>query len=118
MVKDFDLACGDLAEHFLQDEPCRSDPELYEKHRVDLARTIQQTVEDWFLTTETTVTEKQIKHMVDRFLGWKLPSDFSPDAGITFKPLPGPQIPPSGTNLFDASQVDAMVRYMVEGMPD
>jgi hypothetical protein len=25
---------------------------------------------------------------------------------------------PSGTNLFDATQADAMVRYMIDGMPD
>jgi len=32
-------------------------------------------------------TEDQIKHMVDRFLGWALPENFSPDAGISFKRL-------------------------------
>lgn len=31
------------------------------------------------------LTDKQIKHMVDRFLGWRLPKNFSPDAGISFK---------------------------------
>jgi hypothetical protein len=31
------------------------------------------------------MTEDQIKHMANRFLGWKLPSNFSPDAGISFK---------------------------------
>jgi hypothetical protein len=25
---------------------------------------------------------------------------------------------PSGTNLFDATQADAMVRYMIEGLPE
>ena len=69
------------------------------------------------------MTNQQIKHMVDRFLGWRLPENFSPDAGISFKPtfndhLPQPmKYEPSGTNLFDATQADAMVRYMVEGMP-
>lgn len=71
------------------------------------------------------MTKDQIKHMVDRFLGWKLPRDtFNPDCGISFdkKPFnthtPYPsQYEPSGTNLFDATQADAMVRYMVEGMP-
>lgn len=33
------------------------------------------------------MTKDQIKHMVDRFLGWKLPESFSPDAGISFEPL-------------------------------
>jgi len=68
------------------------------------------------------MTEDQIKYMVDRFLGWKLPSNFSPDAGISFKAdynehtaYPAKH-EPTGTNLFDASQADAMVRYMVEGL--
>jgi hypothetical protein len=69
------------------------------------------------------MTDEQIKHMVNRFLGWRLPENFQPDAGISFKaefnehtahPM---KHQPSGTNLFDASQADAMVRYMVEGMP-
>ncbi len=32
------------------------------------------------------MTEDQIKHMVNRFLGWKLPEHFKPDAGISFEP--------------------------------
>jgi len=70
------------------------------------------------------MTEDSIKHMVNRFLGWKLPENFSPDAGISFKagfnehsahPM---KHEPTGTNLFDATQADAMVRYMVEGSDD
>lgn len=69
------------------------------------------------------MTEDQIKHMVNRFLGWKLPESFNPDGGISFKrtfnehtdhPM---KHEPSGTNLLDASQADAMVRYMIDGMP-
>ena len=69
------------------------------------------------------MNEAQIKHMVDRFLGWKLPANFTPDGGVIFKPLGNEGTPheyrhvPSGTNLFDATQADAMVRYMIEGMP-
>ncbi len=62
------------------------------------------------------MNDAQIKHMVDRFLSWKLPDNFSPDAGISF----GPPVTwpwPTGTNLFDATQADAMVRHMVEGLP-
>src|SRR6185312_15606024 len=76
-------------------------------------------------TAWMTMTEDQIKHMVDRFLGWKLPRDsFNPDCGISFDKKPfnvhtaHPSLyEPSGTNLFDATQADAMVRYMVAGMP-
>ena len=68
------------------------------------------------------MTDDQIKQMVDRFLSWKLPEDFRPDAGISFKaefnentPFPMKHAP-SGTNLFDARQAEAMVRYMLEGI--
>lgn len=69
------------------------------------------------------MTDKQIRYMVDRFLTWRLPENFSPDAGISFKPdfNEGTAFPmkhePSGTNLFDADQTEKMVRHMVAGMP-
>ncbi len=62
-----------------------------------------------------TLTADQIKYMVDRFLGWRLPRDFKPDGGISFDLISAHG--PSGTNLFDANQADRMVRYMLEGMP-
>lgn len=66
------------------------------------------------------MTEEQIKYMVDRFLGWRLPQDFRPDAGISFtRPSYHPSVDatPSGTNLFDAQQAEAMLRYLIEGLP-
>lgn len=74
------------------------------------------------------MTEEQIKYMVDRFLSWKLPANFAPDAGITFTPeynveynaiygRPPQRHEPVGTNLFDAAQAEAMIRYIVEGLP-
>ena len=66
----------------------------------------------------------QIKHMVDRFLSWKLPENFSPDAGISFKAVFNEDTShpmkhePFGTNLFDAAQAEEMVRHMIGGMPD
>lgn len=69
------------------------------------------------------MTDDQIKHMTQRFLIWRLPEHFRPDAGISFKadynigtPYPAKH-EPTGTNLFDASQAEAMIRYMVDGMP-
>jgi len=71
------------------------------------------------------LTEAQIKQMVDRFLQWKLPDGFRPDAGISFEPRynvdnvhgwPEGKHEPSGTNLFDATQALAMVRHML-GLP-
>jgi hypothetical protein len=70
------------------------------------------------------MNEKQIKHMVDRFLGWKLPENFNPDGGISFKRMFNEntdhpmRAEPSGTNLFDAKEAEAMVRYMTDGLPN
>jgi hypothetical protein len=65
------------------------------------------------------MTDVQIKHMVDRFLTWRLPKDFNPDAGIRYtRPNYGPDVDatPSGTNLLSATQAEAMVRHMIDGV--
>lgn len=70
------------------------------------------------------MTDEQIKYMVDKFLGWHLPDAFSPDAGISFKPIYNEHLPipmrhsPTGTNLFDAEQARQMVEHMIEGIPE
>lgn len=54
----------------------------------------------------------EIKNMVNRFLGWRLPKDFSPDNGIKFTPFPSQQEDygwPVGTNIFTADQAEAML---------
>lgn len=64
----------------------------------------------------------QINHMVDRFLMWRLPQDFSPDNGIIFDPVASRGTDheymrtPVGTNLFSAVQATAMVRHMLDGL--
>lgn len=69
------------------------------------------------------MTDAQVKHMVERFLSWKLPEDFNPDAGISFKAEFNENTPwpmkhePMGTNLFDYTQAEAMVRHLVCGLP-
>jgi hypothetical protein len=68
------------------------------------------------------LTDAQIKHMVDRFLGWRLPKPWNPDNGVSYQRpnyahAPAEHDWPTGTNLFDADQATAMVRHMVEGMP-
>ncbi|MDB5440887.1 MAG: CcrColossus [Caulobacteraceae bacterium] len=70
------------------------------------------------------MTEEQIKHMRDRFLFWKLPANFAPDCGIRFDADAAKKLNPTnhryesvGTNLFDATQADGMVRFMVEDLP-
>lgn len=71
----------------------------------------------------TSLRDDQIKYMVDRFLGWRLPEHFSPDCGISFKANYNERTAypakhePTGTNLFDATQAEAMIRYLVDGMP-
>lgn len=68
---------------------------------------------------EVELTEEQINKMVDRFLGWKLPENFCPDAGISFKAEYNENTPypmkhePVGTNLFDAEQAREMIKYML-----
>lgn len=73
---------------------------------------------------ETKLREAQIEHMVQRFLRWRLPDDFNPDGGISFKatfnehtahPM---KAEPVGTNLFDYRQAKEMVRSMLEGLPN
>lgn len=76
------------------------------------------------LSPHADLTDAQVKHMVDRFLGWKLPQGFNPDNGITFSPsdhqtageVRSPHWP-SGTNLFDLRQAVGMIRYMAKGLP-
>jgi len=68
------------------------------------------------------VTEDDIEHMTQRFLGWKLPKNFNPDNGISFDPIGSKGTPaeyvrePSGTNLFDYVQAKEMIRHMVDGL--
>lgn len=68
------------------------------------------------------MNEEKIKHMVDRFLQWKLPVDFHPDAGITFKPDFNEHTDhpmkhePVGTNLLTADQAKEMIRFITEGI--
>lgn len=77
------------------------------------------------------MTDEQIEHMTQRFLAWKLPANFNPDAGISFKAeyndSPGVmralgltepmRHEPTGTNLFDYTQAETMIRHMIEGLP-
>ena len=61
--------------------------------------------------------DELVKHMANRFLGWKLPGDFWPDGGISFISVHPNKHEPIGTNLFTATQAEDMVRYMLEGAP-
>lgn len=69
------------------------------------------------------MTYEQINHMVNRFLNWKLPENFNPDGGVSFKKMFNEHTDhpmkhePSGTNLLDADQAAVLVRHMIEGLP-
>ena len=69
------------------------------------------------------MTDAQIKQMAERFLAWKLPADFAPDAGISFKaefnehtdhPM---RHQPTGTNLLNYTQALAMVQWICADQP-
>ena len=69
------------------------------------------------------LTDEQIEYMVDRFLSWRVPDDFSPDGGISFAPLTLHQGAPYqydrwpvGTNLLNRPQTEKMVRYLLDGL--
>jgi len=66
----------------------------------------------------------QIKYMVDRFLSYHFPEDIQPDGGLSIRRVFNEGTPhefkatPSGTNLLNAAQAEAMVRHMIDGMPE
>lgn len=69
------------------------------------------------------MNDDQIKHMVSRFLNWKLPENFNPDGGISFVKYGNIgtehqyKREPSGTNLIGYAEATEMMRHMIEGMP-
>lgn len=73
--------------------------------------------------TKSAGVERLVKHMTERFLAWKLPADFHPDAGISFKAefnenTPWPmRYEPSGTNLLSYPQAEAMIRHLLDRAP-
>jgi len=69
------------------------------------------------------MTDEQIERMVDRFLAWPLPENFSPDGGISFERFGNKGTEhqyerfPTGTNLLDATQAESMIRHLIKGLP-
>lgn len=59
-----------------------------------------------------------LDRMVDRFLSWQLPKDFSPDGGISFDGAPDMRgygrTRPTGTNLLTAEQAKEMIRHILD----
>lgn len=64
------------------------------------------------------VTLLEVKHyMVNRFLMWRLPENFTPDGGISFDRGDLRHPMPTGTNLLDASQARELVDFLLDGAP-
>ena len=65
------------------------------------------------------MNDDQIKEAVSRFLRWRLPRNFAPDGGISFKAAFNENTPwpmrhePTGTNLLNATQAEAMIRHIL-----
>lgn len=57
-----------------------------------------------------------MERAVSRFLSWKLPADFAPDAGIAFAPghvTTSSPLWPTGTNLLTVTQARDMIRRVL-----
>lgn len=69
------------------------------------------------ILAELRTERPDVAAMVNRFLCWRLPKNFNPDAGISFNRAQMEALPehcwPVGTNLFDANQAKAMIEHIV-----
>ena len=70
-------------------------------------------VGEYYFTAEKAVSGFN-NDMVGRFLAWKLPKDFAPDGGISFKESAWW---PSGTNLLHAGQAKEMLEHVIGSAP-
>jgi hypothetical protein len=68
--------------------------------------------------------QRQVDHMVNRFLAYKFPADMHPDGGLSFKPTFNEHMAfpmryePTGTNLLSAEQAKAMILHLLDGLPE
>lgn len=82
-----------------------------------------RTIRTALAQAEQPAQKPEVQAAVNRFLGWKLPADFAPDCGISFKresdydhPVYGrTKFEPIGTNLFTADQARAMLEHVLAG---
>ncbi len=61
-------------------------------------------------TSEEVENDVSIKAMVNAFLAWTFPHDFSPDGGIVFNPS---HSWPTGTNMLTATQAEQLIRHLM-----
>lgn len=66
------------------------------------------------LPIPATAPAPDVEAIVQRFLSWSLPLNFSPDGGIIFAAHEHHMAHwPTGTNLLDYAQAEAMVRHIL-----
>lgn len=58
------------------------------------------------------VREKELNHMVNRFLSWPLPKSVCSDTCVSDRNY---QFPRSGTNLLTADEARQMLEYVMKG---
>lgn len=64
--------------------------------------------------SEPETDEQALTRFAERFLQWRLPSNFGPDGGISFdQARVHPNHWPTGTNLLDIGQARDMLRYVL-----
>lgn len=59
------------------------------------------------------LAKPDIGEMTSRFLGWRLPDEFHPDAGVSFTAPENKAWWPTGTNLLTYDQAKAMFEHVV-----
>lgn len=117
-----DLTVGDLrrAASLLSASPPASEPDVVASHE-DTSNGVAAQKGDNVSHNSEPDKQALINHMVERFLAWRLPANFCPDGGISFKADYNEHTDylgkhePCGTNLFDAQQAKEMVRAMLSG---
>jgi hypothetical protein len=104
--------------HFLDSHPSApSTPPPLLSTSLTLSQDEHSLTQDENLSSQN---QSPIDLMVDRFLQWKLPEDFNPDGGISFKATYNEGTPferkyePRGTNLFTGTQARAMLEYVLD----
>lgn len=116
----------------LHDYADTSDAHLYGTLSTSLVRDYVAKLLEAFATSLPVARVPDVKSMVDRFLGWKLPNDFAPDGGVTFnrhyntlvngkvtecERTYGDTWWPIGTNLLTAEQAEQMFSYVLAAAP-
>jgi hypothetical protein len=113
--------CGVVIGPFCTEDYARDEFELHVARPsiCDSSSTPNHDIENHINKPEDGAGQPTLDEMVRRFLSWKLPENFNPDGGISFKrefnentafPM---KREPTGTNLFDYQQAKVMLEYVI-----